>query len=68
MTHRYAFCFIFDSEGKVLLLKRADFMRSRPNEWDLPGGTLEENESHAEGVSREVLEETGPVSTSSTFH
>jgi 8-oxo-dGTP pyrophosphatase MutT (NUDIX family) len=36
-------------------------MRSRPNEWDLPGGTLEENESHAEGVSREVLEETGLV-------
>jgi 8-oxo-dGTP pyrophosphatase MutT (NUDIX family) len=58
-SNRYAFCFIFDEDGNVLVLKRAGFMRSRPNEWDLPGGTLEFNEEHQPGVIREVYEETG---------
>ena len=58
-TNRYAFCFVFNKDGKVLVLKRADFMRKRPSEWDLPGGTVEPGESETEGVVREVSEEAG---------
>ena len=59
MTNRYAFCFVFNPEGKVLIMKRADFMRGRPGEWDLPGGKIEDDEAKEVGVIREVLEETG---------
>ena len=37
-------------------------MRARPGDWDLPGGTVEENETDAQGVARELFEETGLVS------
>jgi len=41
-------------EGRALVIKRRD------NDcWQLPGGILELGESFAEGVRREVLEETG---------
>ena len=44
-------------EGKVLLVKR----RYEPlaGRWSLPGGTLELGETLAEGVAREMREETG---------
>ena len=58
-SNRYAFCFVFNSVGQVLVLKRADFMRGRPGEWDLPGGKIEEGEAKEDGATREVLEETG---------
>jgi ADP-ribose pyrophosphatase YjhB (NUDIX family) len=41
----------------VLLVKRA--FPPRQGEWSLPGGQLELGESLAEGVRREVREETG---------
>jgi len=59
LVNRYAFCFVFDRSGKVLVLKRADFMRKRPGEWDLPGGRIHDDESLENGVEREVSEETG---------
>ena len=43
-----------DGEGRVLLDRRADDGR-----WGLPGGWLGSNEAPAEGVVREVAEETG---------
>ena len=44
-------------DGAVLLVKRA--FPPRQGEWSLPGGQLELGESLAEGVRREVREETG---------
>jgi len=44
-------------DGAVLLVKRA--YPPRQGEWSLPGGQLELGESMAEGVRREVREETG---------
>lgn len=44
-------------EGAVLLIRRA--YPPRQGEWSLPGGQLELGESLADGVRREVREETG---------
>lgn len=45
---------VIDGEGRILLIKRVDNAR-----WAMPGGALEVGETPAEGVTREVLEETG---------
>lgn len=45
---------VIDGAGCILLVQRADNGR-----WAMPGGALEVGESPAEGVKREVLEETG---------
>jgi len=45
---------IIDDCGRILLIRRADNGR-----WAMPGGALEVGETPAEGVVREVLEETG---------
>jgi len=48
---------LFNKDQQVLLLKSAlgDFK----GEWDLPGGHIHRDESHVEGLKREVSEETG---------
>eukprot|EP01043_Picozoa_sp_COSAG02_P066166 COSAG02_NODE_10209_length_1995_cov_1.378692_1_plen_160_part_10 len=50
---------VFDEEGRVLLTRRAQRMRSFPGSWVLPGGGLDPGESMADAVIREVQEETG---------
>ena len=45
---------VIDDEGRILLIQRADTAK-----WALPGGALEVGETPAEGILREVLEETG---------
>lgn len=45
---------VFDDEGRILLMKRAD-----DETWCLPGGFVDPNESPAETVVRETREETG---------
>jgi 8-oxo-dGTP diphosphatase len=45
---------LFDSSGKILLLRRKD-----NDKWTMPGGTLDFNESLADCATREVREETG---------
>ncbi|MEV0387694.1 NUDIX hydrolase [Nonomuraea sp. NPDC050643] len=48
---------IFDASDRLLLIKRG-----RPpgvGLWSIPGGRLEPGETDADGVRREVLEETG---------
>jgi 8-oxo-dGTP diphosphatase len=52
-----AFAFVFDTHGRFLLLEESP--ASRKYMYDLPGGTLEDQESPTVGLHREVLEETG---------
>ncbi len=51
--------FVFDPEGRVLLIQRA----KEPNLglWTVPGGRLEAQETLAQGVAREIREETGLI-------
>lgn len=50
---------LIDDNGRVLFLKRSDYMDKYAGEWDLPGGHLKSNESLSVGLKREVEEETG---------
>lgn len=45
---------VIGEKGELLLVRRADNRK-----WAMPGGALEVGETPAEGVAREVLEETG---------
>lgn len=45
---------VIDDAGKILLIQRADNQL-----WAMPGGMLDVGETPAQGVVREVLEETG---------
>src|ERR1051325_4955767 len=51
--------FVFDPDGRLLLIERA----RDPGKglWTVPGGRLEPRETLAQGVAREVREETGLV-------
>lgn len=48
---------VFDPEGRVLLVQRAK--EPGLGLWTVPGGRLEGQETLAQGVAREVREETG---------
>jgi len=48
---------IFNTEGQILLVKHS----YGKNNWDLPGGKSEDDESVAETAEREILEETGLI-------
>jgi len=50
---------VFDAEGRVLLIERG----KPPGQglWTVPGGRLEGPETLAQGVAREVREETGLI-------
>ena len=50
---------VTNSSGQILALKRSDTDVRRPLQWDLPGGWLDENETHEKGLLREIFEETG---------
>lgn len=52
-----AFAFVFDSYGRILLLSEQDYERKYM--YDLPGGTLTDQEGPVKGLHREVMEETG---------
>jgi 8-oxo-dGTP diphosphatase len=45
---------VFDDEGRILLLRRADTGR-----WSLPAGMLDPGEQPADAAVREIFEETG---------
>ncbi len=49
-----SFGIIFDEQKRILLVHRRDY-----DLWNLPGGTLEDFESPASAVIREIKEETG---------
>ncbi|MFO7679447.1 MAG: NUDIX hydrolase N-terminal domain-containing protein [Chloroflexota bacterium] len=47
-------CAVFDENGRLALIKRAD-----NGLWAMPGGALEVGETAAQGAAREFYEETG---------
>ncbi len=57
------------NKGALAVIKRKEDSKillqfeKKWNQWRLPGGSIEENETPAQGVAREVLEETGYKST-----
>lgn len=50
------FTLVFNKEGHILLAKRKDYPL-----WDLPGGTLEKEETVEDCAIRETREETGYI-------
>lgn len=50
---------VFDEAGRVLLVERGK--PPAQGQWTVPGGSLERGEPLAEGVRREIAEETGLV-------
>jgi 8-oxo-dGTP pyrophosphatase MutT (NUDIX family) len=52
-----AFAFVFDEKQRLLLL--SEHKDRRKYMWDLPGGTLTDEEGPIDGLRREVYEETG---------
>ena len=48
--------FVRNDKGEIMLCRRADVML-----WDVPGGTIELNETPAQGLVREVRDETGLI-------
>ena len=51
--------FIINDDNKLLIIKRRPNDVHSPNIWEVPGGRIEIGEDPAEGVKREVFEETG---------
>jgi 8-oxo-dGTP diphosphatase len=57
------------SEGRVLLAHRRPDKRAHPDQWDLPGGVIEDGESELVALTRELHEELGvQIATGSTLH
>ena len=52
---------LIEEDGKYLLIKRSKIKRGLPNVypsyWDIPGGSVEENEMPREAALREAMEE-----------
>ena len=52
---------LIEKDGKYLLIKRSKIKRGLPNVypsyWDIPGGSVEENELPRESALREAMEE-----------
>lgn len=53
---------VFDSEKRILLLKRSSYPDQwEPNKFALIGGSVEDSEDPIQGVLREIREETGLI-------
>lgn len=50
---------VLDADGKALLLHRSGTHPDQPHRADLPGGTIEANETIEAGAVRELKEEAG---------
>lgn len=50
---------LISKEGKILLIRRPDTDNLFPNQWCLPGGHRQDDESIMDGAKRETREETG---------
>jgi ADP-ribose pyrophosphatase YjhB (NUDIX family) len=49
---------ILNKDGKILGLRRSETHPTKPFQWDLPGGLVEEGEDLIESIKREIKEET----------
>ena len=45
--------------NKILLVKRSPKSFREPNKWTIPGGYLDHNENLHQGLTREIMEESG---------
>lgn len=51
---------LFDENtGNILVIRRSNTDNRRPGQWDIPGGTVEENETLEMAAIRECKEEVG---------
>ncbi len=57
--HRATFVFLVDLGGRLLLQLRDAQAPAFPNQWSVPGGSLDAGEAPEAGARRELLEETG---------
>ncbi len=64
----YAKAVLFDSQGRVLLLRRSLTDDQKPGEQDFPGGEVEPGEDVGAGMAREIMEETGMTISVSDLH
>jgi len=49
---------VIKKDGKYLMTLRSSVNDYKPNEWDIPGGTIEIGETPEEALTREITEET----------
>ena len=49
---------VIERKGRTLLIKQGS-KKPLPGQWRHPGGKIQENETPAEGLKREILEELG---------
>ncbi len=52
---------VLNAEGQLLTMRRTETAPTKPLHWDLPGGNVDHGEDPTDGITREILEETGLV-------
>jgi len=66
-THRAASALILDADNSLLIVRRGETHPWAAHEPDLPGGFVEKDEGHPDGLVRELFEETGIVVAESSL-
>ncbi len=66
--HLVVFVWVFNSQGQVLLTKRAPEKQSYAGLWALTGGSAVAGENSLDAICRELFEETGICAEKEEFH
>lgn len=56
---KVAIAVVYDSQSRVLILKRSSRCKDMAGAWNFPGGKIDENESNEVAARRELREEGG---------